>query len=387
MKRNTRWMSMALSLALLFTMTACDQKESPAETKKTDATAETTVETTTEATTAATEETELEETESEETETTEDEEVVDITETTEGASRAEKTNEWFTLLRAKAEELHGNNDSMFFGYVNVYTVDETFVLITYSEADGYKYYDVKDGEVEEIEYSFHDFDIENAKAEDFLMPYEQFMDFPGFINFTNINFKTPDALDMSIYEKTLKDGLYAGDLYGFSKDCSYAYLNIGRMPDVNLSAEECLNLNVGDTVKLDDVSFEVTDVVKDLEYPGQTRITLGDSDNGGKFIAIDTYDDGTVARFTVLNMWGYPDSENVHLVKVPVAENAIIEFGDALYASFDLQAGLSENAATDDSYNEYTDGGFAFYVGLNVGLGYNQVSVVNGEIAFISLDN
>ena len=25
--------------------------------------------------------------------------------------------------------------------------------------------------------------------------------------------------------------------------------------------------------------------------------------------------------------------------------------------------------------------------GLNVGLGYNQVSVVNGEIAFISLDN
>ena len=79
---------------------------------------------------------------------------------------------------------------------------------------------------------------------------------------------------MSAYEKTLKDGKYVGDLYGFSKDCSYAYLNIGRMPDVSISEEECLNLEVGDTVKLDDVSFEVTDVVKDLEYPGQIKVNV-----------------------------------------------------------------------------------------------------------------
>ena len=71
--------------------------------------------------------------------------------------------------------------------------------------------------------------------------------------------------------------------------------------------------------------MEVTAVDYDLSYEGQTRIALGDIDNGGMFITIDTDDDGNVSNFLVLSAFGYTASEDPHLVKVPVSAEAIIE--------------------------------------------------------------
>lgn len=377
MKRNTKWMSLVLSVALLLSATACSQKESPAETEKSDATVEETevvdtTEETTEETTEATE-TEVEETEAEETEP--EVEVDD---------RAARANEWYTMLRAKATELHEADSSMVFGFVDVYSNDTAvFKLATYSDSEGLKFYAVTDGEVQEAVYmgSIE----EDTKPSDFLMPYEQFMDFPGFYDFTFVG-RDSGAFDMSSYEKTLADGYYSGQIFGFSKDCTYAYMKVGHMPKVNLSAEECLNLNVGDTVKLDGVSMEVSGVDYDLNYEGQTRITLGDIDNGGMFITIDTDDDGNVSNFLVLSAFGYTAIEDPHLVKVPVSAEAIIEIDDSLIAPSEVQKYLSDNAVTSLLYAEYSEGGFAFYTGVYTGLDLRPLKIENGEITYIAFN-
>lgn len=366
MKRNTKWMGLMLSMALLMSTSACSDAPAAEETTVTTVEETTTVETT-EVTTSE----EVIETTEELIET--EIEVVD--------DRDTKANEWFTLLKNKASELHGSDDSMLFGFVDVYTTDTLFKLITYTTDEGYKYYCVEDDEVTEVENNSQDFGLDEYGPESFLMPYEEFMDFPGFVDFTGISFIDRDAFDMAVYNNELSDGYYSGTLYGFSKDCTYAYMCVGRMADVNLSAEECLALEEGDVVKVNGESMNVSYVEQDFDYAGQTRIALGDIDEGGKFIIIDSDDEGNISKFIVLNMWGHTDGEDYHFVKVPVSMDAKLIVDDSVIATGDLQEYLSGNASTDDSYAEYTDGGFTFYVGTHVGMGGNPFLVENGNIA------
>lgn len=298
----------------------------------------------------------------------------------------------FSLLMEKAAELNGEDDdnSMLYGFYNGFLDNANWKMVVYDKSTGeYESYQVKDDEVQNVNMSFANLDTLELNPETWLMPYEQFSDFPGFVNF-ELYATYSTRFDVNTYEAGLADDEYAGTVYGFSSDLDYVYMNVASAPQFDYTVDELVNLEVGDVVNVGGRSYEVTSKNFDLETWNGYRLGLGDIDNDGCLVNIPVDEDGNPVGYNLLDIYGSRLVENYKYVKVPVAEDA--EF---IFFSFDTN---QETSITRDTLADffadrgnliygmgiYTDGGYAFDTGLTVGYYNLPVVIENGEVTDIA---
>ena len=176
------------------------------------------------------------------------------------ANAKARLRESFTQLRNYATELYEEDefgDWLLFGY-GKYTelpeeVFEEYVLYVYDPYDGLKGYRYVDGVIEELDDDFFDYLDKRALAvygapwnpEDSLLPYDIFIEFPGFYDFRHWKYS------LSMYDQIWPDGDYSGIRVGFSEDMKYAYFLLdmergsGDTYYVKLPIDEECDIHIG----------------------------------------------------------------------------------------------------------------------------------------------
>ena len=351
---------------------------------------ETESEVTTTGETTETSETEVTAETSATTETSETDEETEASETSE-ETFAETFGEFsslYTVYRDYATDLHNASDAdLRFGYGrNALTGNNwEYVLFVYDPADGLHALHEADGEMEETEQSYWGYDTENWEPQTFLMSYDHFIDFPCIEDFDFM-----EGYDSDSYLSPVEDGEYCGQLYAFSGDLQYAYCSLGRAFTVDLTPEQALGLNEGDTVRVEGASYEVTSVFD--EEQGVIRYALGDIDAGGYFLHVSVNDEGVAESCSVFDCFGNPAYAPGRLVKMPVAGDCEITADlHRSTSSETVQITGEEFAeympqwdARSGSIDHYEDGGYGLwsYLGLNIGENGmpEYVTVSDGQI-------
>ena len=392
-----------LCLFVLSLFCGCDKSETK-ETK------DTTEDTTTEEIIESTEETEI-------TESSSDTEIPEETEEYKYIKAPfydnyvgdeSKFSDIYSEFREYATALHEEDDSLLFGYGHN-TAGELMwenVLLTYDGTTVRAYRD-NDGKVEEVEQEYYGYDVENWKPEKFLMPYDVFMDFPSLDNFAFFDDEVMTTMDANTIFDPLEDGEYGGWYYAFSSDMKYIYCSVGIATKIDKTPEECLNLKVGDKVKLDGETIEVTAVMDDTEEmfsAGKFTAILGDIDAGGYFIVVHTDDTGAADKVAILGCFADPSYSMMTLKKVPIADDADIKVsvyldpysaeGESSIETIkgsELKEYVSDWLERSSEAVVYEDGGIGINGSKILGFGFTEegmpdpVIIKDGEIVYMAL--
>lgn len=350
--------------------TTGEETEVTSEETTTDRTAEEASEAATEATTETTETT---------GETTED--------TTEASAGAQQLSEYeilYTAFRAKAEELHeeSGNDDLAFSITYIYGGDHRkYLLLVSDPQQGICIYAEEDGEVV-------DYDIESPFEgdEDYrnrMLSYEQFMDLPFFMVLADLSF--------GHYEEIPADGDYAGYLYGFSDDLSYAYAYAGTAPSFAMTPGQCMALTEDDTFTVNGDTYEIG-YINDADEYGYRQIVSDDIDNGGYILYVYYGEDNVPYGVAVCDQFGEICYIDPAFRKIPVAEDCTVEvFGSSLQESqtMDLEE-FRQILCESDEVTVYEDGGFGTgmcFIGIFRGDDRlpRYVTIENGQITYLSI--
>lgn len=383
---NKKWMSLILSVALMLSVTACADNGNSENKDKSEVTTEAT-ETTTEKIVPVEKVVEIE---------------IDISKSTEEAGSEEAElgetisedllynvlmNRDLDLLRAKATEVYEQNPDALFGYSTrggFYGWTNSLIVLSGDSFTIYEYDDEAGAVIE---------DSESTIESGFMLPYDVFMEFPCIFNSYYIPNDSQYTYSTSTVDDVLADGKYFGMFIGFSENCDYVYATLGRVPNLNLSAQECIELGAGDEVVIDGQSYNVllNEPIENncnlitLEDPNQP----GDTDAPGCLrINITTNGRGVVCECRVMDSWGYTiyDSDPI-FVRVPISDSATINLLD--YDKEELVTDMSKTEV-EDFLNSlldgderaviYDNGGISFKSYTYVGIDCENWTVQDGQI-------
>lgn len=377
-KKNIKWMSLGLSAVMIMSMTACNVEKE--------------IEVTSEVSTISETESEVETEAEKETESAETTAATEATEATTAEVQSDATvkagvdeldDECFSLLKAKAKELNDGDSSLLYGFTNVYDNGNhgTQNLCVYDETNGYRAFKVDNGVVVETTWiPGSSFDSE-TEPESWLMDYESFAEYPVFDNF---EFFTGGCVDISRLDDALTDGSYVGELYAISGDGKYVYALLGKTPTFDLSVDEIYSLTRGSMLQIDDEMLELNRIDSDESFEG-IRYWFGDPDDYEVCVEIYVDEDGKPTDYKVFDMFGNPLGLDYHLVKIAIADDAVINITDNGKVSETVAAGDLEDYLADTSYVKYTDGGYCRETITFVGMDGNFITVENGKITNITL--
>lgn len=409
--KNKKLIAAFLSVSMLMALGGCDKSES----KKTDDTEESETTETTAEDTEPTETTETEESSEETGETEKTEDTEEPEESTKGtyygnyAGDESKFSDTYDDLRYFATKLNESNGDLLYGFGRNDTSEDyydpvwEYVLLVYDGNEVLAYHDT-DGNIEQVEQIFYGYAQEEWKPEEFLFEYEDFMeypfldDFPGFID-VYVN----EIVDPKTIDDVLPDGGYGGQVRGFSADMKYMYCQIGPEKTINKTKEECLDLKVGDKVKLDGEEMEVTSIeFREDEESGWANcyiITLGVIDEGGYFVAVHVDENGAADDMSIFSAFGNPTFSYYKLCKVPIAEDAEIYFKVYLNGQYKEDTTIKGSELSDylnkwidvcPSLTRYENGGVKVNGSSEIGYGIidgmsDPARIENGELVYFNL--
>ncbi len=410
--KNKKLIAAFLSVSMLVALGGCSKSES----KKPDETEESeTTETTAEETeTTETEKTKESSKETEKTEEPEDaEEPEESTKDTYYGGYVGKESEFskiYTEFRDFATKLNESNADLLYGFGsnsasdNMYDMQWEYVLLVYDGNEVMAYHDI-DGNIEQVEQEYYGYSEEEWKPEDFLFEYEDFMEYPFLDDFPDfVDGYTNEKVDPKTIDDVLPDGGYGGHVKGFSADMKYIYAQIGPERTINKTMEECINLKVGDKVKLDGEEMEVTNVENrgedDSAWFDGYVVTLGEIDYGGYFIFINVDENGDPTEMSIFDAFGNPTFSYYKLCKVPIAEDAEIKFEvymngeykeDKTIKGSELPDDLSKWADICPSLTSFDDGGLKVNGYTQIGYDITEdgmsdpARIENGELVYFHL--
>ena len=312
-------------------------------------------------------------------------------------------SELYDEFRSFATALNSENPDNLYGIVQNSVggdMNWEYAFLVY-DGTNVKAYHEEGEDLAETELSFYGYGDEGMKPESFLLPYDKFMEIPFLVDFSFLS-EYGGSLKDTDMDVILPDGGYCGNVFGFSSDMKYLYSRFGQVLKPDLTPEECLNLKVGDKVKLNGEEYEVTraEIQEDYKpFPGNYVLDLGDTDNGGYFLAVKLDDNGQAECYSVYTCFGYTAYDMGKLARIEIADDADIELyvfngytdfeqihikGSELKEKCDFWLTVSPDAVV------YENGGIglnsAFYMGMNVDESGQAlpVQIKDGKIVYMN---